>query len=75
MVNGAKSTFIEVNGKTQLTNVKFRDNDQLMNICQRIVSEYGGQMTVRSKNNQGSDFGFSFQATELDEEAQEPSTS
>ena len=46
-----------------------------LNICQRIVSEYGGQMTVRSKNNQGSDFGFSFQATELDEEAQEPSTS
>ncbi len=37
MVNGAMSTFIEVGGKIQLTNVRFRDNSQLMNICQRIV--------------------------------------
>ena len=41
MVNGAKDTFIEVDGKTQRTNVRFRDNDQLMNICQRIVSQVG----------------------------------
>ncbi|KST58170.1 protein kinase [Methylobacterium sp. GXS13] len=41
MVNGANRTFIEVNGKIQLTNVRFRDNQQLMNICQRIVSQVG----------------------------------
>jgi pilus assembly protein CpaF len=41
MVNGADSTFIEVEGKVQLTSVKFRDNQQLMNICQRIVSQVG----------------------------------
>ncbi|MDB5438424.1 MAG: cpaF, partial [Caulobacteraceae bacterium] len=39
MVNGAQRVFIEVNGKVQLTNVRFRDNMQLMNICQRIVSQ------------------------------------
>ncbi len=41
MVNGANRTFIEVGGKIQLTNVRFRDNQQLMNICQRIVSQVG----------------------------------
>ena len=41
MVNGALKTFIEVNGKIQLTNIRFRDNAQLMNICQRIVSQVG----------------------------------
>ena len=41
MVNGAARTFIEVGGKIQLTNVRFRDNAQLMNICQRIVSQVG----------------------------------
>src|ERR1044072_5610513 len=30
MVNGATTTFIEVNGKTQRTNVRFADNQQLM---------------------------------------------
>ncbi|GJD92338.1 CpaF family protein [Methylobacterium hispanicum] len=41
MVNGANRTFIEVGGKIQLTSVRFRDNHQLMNICQRIVSQVG----------------------------------
>ena len=41
MVNGAGRVFIEVQGKVQLTNVRFRDNGQLMNICQRIVSQVG----------------------------------
>lgn len=35
------------------------------------MSEYGGQMTVHSKNNQGSNFGFSFKAVEFIEEATE----
>ena len=41
MINGANRAFIEVSGKIQLTNVRFRDNQQLMNICQRIVSQVG----------------------------------
>nr|WP_211098030.1 CpaF family protein [Ahrensia sp. R2A130] len=48
MVNGAKQTFIEVDGKTQNTNVRFRDNDQLMNICQRIVSQVGRRVDESS---------------------------
>ena len=48
MVNGAKSTFIEVDGKVQTTNVRFRDNDQLMNICQRIVSQVGRRVDESS---------------------------
>ena len=41
MVNGAGTTYIEVNGKIERTNIRFRDNAQLMNICQRIVSQVG----------------------------------
>lgn len=48
MVNGADSTFIEVDGKVQLTSVKFRDNQQLMNICQRIVSQVGRRVDESS---------------------------
>ena len=48
MVNGAKQTFIEVNGKTEGTNVRFRDNDQLMSICQRIVSQVGRRVDESS---------------------------
>ncbi|MEL7030278.1 MAG: CpaF family protein, partial [Pseudomonadota bacterium] len=48
MVNGAKRTFIEVAGKIQLTNVRFRDNAQLMNICQRIVSQVGRRVDESS---------------------------
>ncbi|WP_336486034.1 CpaF family protein [Methylobacterium nigriterrae] len=48
MVNGANRTFIEVSGKIQLTNVRFRDNQQLMNICQRIVSQVGRRVDEAS---------------------------
>ena len=41
MVNGAGRTYIEVDGKMQNTAIRFRDNTQLMNICQRIVSQVG----------------------------------
>ena len=48
MVNGANRTYIEVGGKIQLTNVRFRDNQQLMNICQRIVSQVGRRVDEAS---------------------------
>ena len=48
IVNGANKTYIEVGGKIQLTNVRFRDNQQLMNICQRIVSQVGRRVDESS---------------------------
>lgn len=48
MVNGANKTYIEVAGKIQLTNVRFRDNQQLMNVCQRIVSQVGRRVDESS---------------------------
>ncbi len=48
MVNGANRVFIEVNGKIELTNIRFRDNAQLMNICQRIVSQVGRRVDEAS---------------------------
>ena len=48
MVNGALKTYIEVSGKIQLTSIRFRDNAQLMNICQRIVSQVGRRVDEAS---------------------------
>ena len=48
MVNGANTTFIEVAGKVQKTGVRFADNQQLMNICQRIVSQVGRRVDESS---------------------------
>ena len=48
MVNGAARTFIETAGKIQLTNVRFRDNAQLLNVCQRIVSQVGRRVDESS---------------------------
>ena len=41
MVNGADKVYIEVDGKVELTPIRFRDNAQLMNVCQRIVGAVG----------------------------------
>jgi pilus assembly protein CpaF len=48
MVNGASTVYIEVNGKMQKTGVRFRDNSQLLNICQRIVSQVGRRVDEAS---------------------------
>ena len=48
MVNGAGAVFIEVGGKVTKTPVRFRDNQQLMNICQRIVSQVGRRVDESS---------------------------
>ncbi len=48
MVNGPEKTYIEVGGKIQLTNIRFRDGAQLMNICQRIVSQVGRRVDEAS---------------------------
>ncbi len=48
MVNGSGKTYIETGGKIQLTSIRFRDNAQLMNICQRIVSQVGRRVDEAS---------------------------
>jgi pilus assembly protein CpaF len=48
MVNGAGTVFIEVGGKVSKTGVRFRDNGQLMNVCQRIVSQVGRRVDESS---------------------------
>ncbi|BBF94848.1 CpaF family protein [Blastochloris tepida] len=48
MVNGASTVYIETQGKIQRTAVRFRDNQQLMNICQRIVSQVGRRVDESS---------------------------
>ncbi|WP_368911895.1 CpaF family protein [Taklimakanibacter deserti] len=48
MVNGANTCFIEVDGKVEKTGIRFRDNSQLLNICQRIVSQVGRRVDEAS---------------------------
>ena len=48
MVNGADTTYIEVSGKVEQTAIRFADNAQLMNICQRIVSQVGRRVDESS---------------------------
>jgi pilus assembly protein CpaF len=48
MVNGSGTVYIEVKGKIQRTGIRFRDNQQLLNICQRIVSQIGRRVDESS---------------------------
>ena len=48
MINGSQNIFIEVSGKTVKTPIRFRDNQQLMNVCQRIVSQVGRRVDEAS---------------------------
>ena len=48
MVNGADTVYIEVGGRIQRTGIRFRDNQQLLNICQRIVSQVGRRIDESS---------------------------
>jgi pilus assembly protein CpaF len=48
MINGARTSYIEVAGKVRPAGIRFRDNTQLMNICQRIVSQVGRRVDEAS---------------------------
>lgn len=48
MVNGSQKCYIEVDGRVKLTNVRFRDDAHLMNVCQRIVSQVGRRVDESS---------------------------
>lgn len=41
MVNGYDHVYVESHGKLVLTDIKFKDNDHLMQIIDRIVSRVG----------------------------------
>ncbi|WP_404400036.1 CpaF family protein [Pelagibacterium halotolerans] len=48
MINGSQKCYIEVDGRVRLTNVRFRDDSHLMNVCQRIVSQVGRRVDESS---------------------------
>jgi pilus assembly protein CpaF len=48
LVNGAKQVFVERNGKLELTDVQFNDDDHLANIIDRIVSGVGRRIDESS---------------------------
>lgn len=48
MINGPDSAYIEVDGKVQHADVKFRDAQQLLSVCQRIVSQVGRRVDESS---------------------------
>jgi pilus assembly protein CpaF len=41
MVNGAKQVYVERRGKLELTDVRFRDDDHVMNVATKIVTRIG----------------------------------
>ena len=48
LINGPKQVYIEKNGKLQLTDVQFNDDDHLVNIIDRIVSAVGRRIDESS---------------------------
>lgn len=48
MINGPQMVYVEKKGKLTLTDVKFRDNQHLMNIAQRIVTAVGRRVDESS---------------------------
>ena len=48
MINGPETVYIELNGKIQKSAVKFRDNQHLTTICQRIVGAIGRRVDEAS---------------------------
>ena len=48
MVNGHERVFIEVNGRVALTGVRFSSEQQLVQVCQRIVRQVGRRVDESS---------------------------
>lgn len=48
MVNGPRQVYVERNGKLELSDVQFRDQAHLMNICTRIVTAVGRRVDETS---------------------------
>jgi pilus assembly protein CpaF len=48
MVNGPNMVYVEKHGKIQLTDVKFRDDEQVMNVIEKIVAPLGRRIDESS---------------------------
>lgn len=48
MVNGPDNVFIETGGRIEKTDIRFRDGNHLMNVCQRIVARVGRRVDESS---------------------------
>lgn len=48
MINGPETVYVERKGKIQRTDIKFRDNQHLTTICQRIVGAIGRRVDESS---------------------------
>ena len=48
LINGPKKVYVERRGKLEKTDVKFRDNDHLLQIIDRIVSKVGRRVDETS---------------------------
>ncbi len=48
MINGPDTTYIEVKGRIERTHIRFRDNQHLTTICQRIVGAIGRRVDESS---------------------------
>jgi len=48
MVNGSGTIYIEVGGMVERTGIQFRDDSELLNVCQRIVSQVGRRVDESS---------------------------
>ncbi len=48
LVNGANNVYVEKSGKLYKTNVRFKDNQHLRNIIERIVSKVGRRIDEKS---------------------------
>lgn len=48
MINGPETTYIEVSGRIERAPIRFRDNQHLVTICQRIVSAIGRRVDESS---------------------------
>jgi len=48
MVNGANKIFIETNGRIEMTDIQFKSNQQLLEVCQRMVSKVGRRVDEAS---------------------------
>jgi pilus assembly protein CpaF len=48
MVNGTEPIFIEVGGQIERTSIRFREQKQLLNVCQKIVGQVGRRIDESS---------------------------
>jgi Flp pilus assembly CpaF family ATPase len=51
MVNGSQQVYVERRGKLELTGVKFRDDDHVMNVATKIVTRIGRRIDESTRSS------------------------